>query len=117
MRRRLLDASTRSLSSAVDRMRPGYTTRHDPDNLARKPYDDPRALQDLNQGAANNGVRTYYASFQTVDWIHDAIKETSRLRRLRGIRGFRGAVINTWDRLQGQSSTDRFFLYEMSVLT
>ncbi|KAK0552634.1 hypothetical protein OC846_002807 [Tilletia horrida] len=101
VRRRLLDASTRSLSSAVDRMRPGYTTRHDPDNLARKPYDDPRALQDLNQGAANNGVRTYYASFQTVDWIHDAIKETSRLRRLRGIRGFRGAVINTWDRLQG----------------
>ncbi|CAD6905096.1 unnamed protein product [Tilletia controversa] len=102
VRRRILDASTRSLSTAVDRMRPGYTTRSDPANLARKPYDDPRVLQeDPNQESANNGLRTYYSSFQTVDWIHDAIKENSRLRRLRNIHGFRGTVINTWDRFQG----------------
>ncbi|KAK0539110.1 hypothetical protein OC835_001245 [Tilletia horrida] len=101
VRRRLLDASTRSFSSAVDRIRPGFHTRHDPDNFSRKPYDDPAALQDPNQETANNGVRTYYSSFQTVDWIHDAIKENSRLRRLRNIRGFRGTVINTWDRFQG----------------
>ncbi|KAE8220501.1 hypothetical protein CF319_g5988 [Tilletia indica] len=102
VRRRFLDASTRSLSSAVDMMRPGYNNKRDPANITRKPYDDPRVLQDdPNQESANNGLRTYYSSFQTVDWIHDAIKENSRLRRLRAIRGFRGTVINTWDRFQG----------------
>ncbi|KAL9934114.1 hypothetical protein V8E36_007196 [Tilletia maclaganii] len=101
VRRRFLDASTRSLSSAVNQLKPGYHNRHDPDNFGRKPYDDPRALQDPYQQTANNGIRTYYSSFQTVDWIHDAIKENSRLRRLRNIKGFRGTLRNTWDRFQG----------------
>ncbi|CAD6972990.1 unnamed protein product, partial [Tilletia controversa] len=50
-----------------------YTTQSDPANLARKPYDDSRVLQeDHTQQSANSSLRTYYSSFQTVGWNHDA---------------------------------------------
>ena len=48
-----------------------------------------------------NGVRVWYESYTTIDWIHDAIKESSRRRRLRAVKGLRGAALNAWDRLQG----------------
>lgn len=38
---------------------------------------------------------------RSIDWVHDDIKEHSRLRRLRGNKGLRGFAINAWDRLQG----------------
>ncbi|CAD6970972.1 unnamed protein product, partial [Tilletia controversa] len=53
--------------SQPPRLRPGYTIQSDPANLARKPYDDSRVLQeDHTQQSANNSLRTYYSSFQTV---------------------------------------------------
>ncbi|CAD6887709.1 unnamed protein product [Tilletia caries] len=60
-------------ASRPPRLRPGYTTQSDPANLARKPYDDSRVLQeDHTQQPANSSLRTYYSSFQTVGWNHDA---------------------------------------------
>ncbi|CAO1628618.1 unnamed protein product [Parajaminaea phylloscopi] len=50
---------------------------------------------------SSNGIRVWYDSYTTIDWIHDSIKESSRLRRIRGLRGFRGLAINAWDRSQG----------------
>ncbi len=69
---------------------------------ARRDYDAP-VFQDelLAAGGIGNGVRVWYESYSTIDWIHDAIKESSRRRRLRGIRGVRGKVVNLWDRMQG----------------
>ncbi|KAN0061253.1 hypothetical protein ACQY0O_006099 [Thecaphora frezii] len=76
----------------------------------RKSYDDQSLQRDMIPDAANpnpnpsanaNGIRVWYESYTTIDWIHDAIKESSRLRRLRRLRGLRGALLNAWDRLQG----------------
>lgn len=43
------------------------------------------------------------SSYATIDWIHDQIKESSRVRRLRTAakRSRGGAVRNAWDRFQG----------------
>jgi chloride channel 3/4/5 len=56
------------------------------------------------QGEGANGVRGWYDNFHTIDWIHDAIKHSIRLRRLRRLKrsqGVRGTVKNLWDGAQG----------------
>lgn len=70
-------------------------------NTRLKVYDDQRFQQDLQQTGQGNGIRVWYDSYTTIDWIHDAVKESSRLRRLRSIKGYRGIFLNLWDRLQG----------------
>lgn len=45
--------------------------------------------------------RVWYDSYTTIDWIHDSIKESSRLRKIRRLRGIRGFITNGWDRIQG----------------
>lgn len=44
--------------------------------------------------------RVHYSSYTTIDWVHDSIKESSRLRRLARIKGFRGTLLSAWDRFQ-----------------
>ena len=79
--------------------RPGSRNRRKRDGRA---YDDARFEDEMNlPGSGGNGIRVWYESYTTIDWIHDAIKESSRLRRVRGIKGIRGFVINSWDRFQG----------------
>ncbi|KAG8970900.1 hypothetical protein FRC05_011668 [Tulasnella sp. 425] len=54
------------------------------------------------EGARVNGVRVWYSSFTSIDWLHDAIKDSSRLRRLRNKRtSFRGRLRNFADRSIG----------------
>lgn len=65
-------------------------------------YDDAKFEDEMNlPGSAGNGIRVWYESYTTIDWIHDAIKESSRLRRIRNLKGIRGLAVNSWDRLQG----------------
>lgn len=65
-------------------------------------YDDARFEDEMNlPGSGGNGIRVWYESYTTIDWIHDAIKESSRLRRIRNLKGLRGFAVNSWDRLQG----------------
>ncbi|KDN52336.1 hypothetical protein K437DRAFT_289989 [Tilletiaria anomala UBC 951] len=64
-------------------------------------YDEQTFQDDLVARDIGNGVRVWYESYTTIDWIHDAIKESSRLRRLREFKGIRGAARNAWDRFQG----------------
>lgn len=45
-----------------------------------------------------NGVRVWYSSFTSVDWLHDAIKESIRVYRLRTRRSLRGQLLNVLDR-------------------
>ncbi|KIO28067.1 hypothetical protein M407DRAFT_72341, partial [Tulasnella calospora MUT 4182] len=49
-----------------------------------------------------NGVRVWYSSFTSIDWLHDAIKDSSRILRLRKKRtSFRGRLRNLADRSVG----------------
>ncbi|KAF5370652.1 hypothetical protein D9758_001997 [Tetrapyrgos nigripes] len=49
--------------------------------LAHKNKDD-NAL-DSNMDANINGIRVWYSSFSSIDWLHDAIKDSVRFSRLR----------------------------------
>ncbi|CDH57436.1 clc channel [Lichtheimia corymbifera JMRC:FSU:9682] len=48
----------------------------------------------------NTGVRVWYESYSTIDWIHDHIKEGLRLRRLRETPGLRGRWMKAKDASQ-----------------
>ena len=48
-----------------------------------------------------NGIRVWYSSFSSVDWLHDAIKDSTRLYRLRRHKSVRGRVRNAADRFMG----------------
>ncbi len=48
-----------------------------------------------------NGVRVWYSSFASVDWLHDAIKDSTRLYRLRRRKSVRGRIHKATDRFMG----------------
>lgn len=48
-----------------------------------------------------NGIRVWYSSFSSVDWLHDAIKDSTRVYRLRRHKSVRGRVRNAVDRFIG----------------
>lgn len=45
-----------------------------------------------------NGIRVWYSSFTSVDWLHDAIKESVRVYRIRTRKSVRGRLYNMLDR-------------------
>lgn len=52
------------------------------------------------EGDGGNGVRSWYDNYHTIDWIHDAIKNSIRMRRLRQLKrtqGLRGQIANAVD--------------------
>lgn len=56
------------------------------------------------EGEGGNGVRSWYASYAAIDWIHDGVKEDVRKRKLRRRKrdeGIRGWLVNFWDGSQG----------------
>ncbi|KAJ2726707.1 hypothetical protein GGI07_000432 [Coemansia sp. Benny D115] len=56
----------------------------------------------LGQGTKGKGIRAWYSSYTTIDWLHDDIREQARLRALRAIGGSRGWWLNhVWDPMQG----------------
>ncbi|KAK9474544.1 chloride channel [Dipodascopsis tothii] len=46
-------------------------------------------------------ARYWYDDFTTIDWMHDYIKESFRVRYLHGLRGFRGRLARGRDAAQG----------------
>lgn len=48
-----------------------------------------------------NGIRVWYSSFSSIDWLHDNIKDADRLYRLRRRKSMRGRVRNLSDRFVG----------------
>ncbi|KAF9815592.1 hypothetical protein IEO21_04513 [Rhodonia placenta] len=48
-----------------------------------------------------NGVRVWYSSFTSIDWLHDAIKDSARQTRLRKRKSKRGRLIRQIDRSIG----------------
>ena len=48
-----------------------------------------------------NGIRVWYSSYSSVDWLHDAIKDSVRRFRLRKRVSFRGRMHSRFDRSVG----------------
>ncbi|KAI0029975.1 chloride channel [Vararia minispora EC-137] len=51
--------------------------------------------------AQMNGIRVWYSSFSSIDWLHDAIKDADRLHRLRRRTSLRARLRTASDRLVG----------------
>ncbi|KAL7415855.1 chloride channel [Mrakia frigida] len=67
-------------------------------------YDDGFDVSEAeDEGGRANGNRTWYSSFVSIDWIHDQIKDSSRVRRLHSAarRSHRGKIALLLDRSQG----------------
>ncbi|TFK85536.1 hypothetical protein K466DRAFT_588014 [Polyporus arcularius HHB13444] len=52
-------------------------------------------------GVNTNGVRVWYSSFTSIDWLHDAIKDSARLSALRRRKSRRGRLRRHLDRAVG----------------
>ncbi|KAI0075781.1 hypothetical protein K474DRAFT_1362018 [Panus rudis PR-1116 ss-1] len=48
-----------------------------------------------------NGIRVWYSSFTSIDWLHDAIKDSARQARLRRRKSKRGKFLRQLDRSVG----------------
>lgn len=59
------------------------------------------ASPDAGPGARANGIRVWYSSYSSVDWLHDSIKDSVRRFRLRKRTSFRGRLRNRMDRSVG----------------
>ncbi|CAE6438320.1 unnamed protein product [Rhizoctonia solani] len=58
-------------------------------------YDGPAAYD------GQNSIRVWYSSFTSIDWLHDAIKDSARTLRIRRRKSTRGKLINLADRSMG----------------
>lgn len=66
-------------------------------SLVKPKGDDPGAGPDVR----SNGIRVWYSSYSSVDWLHDAIKDSVRRFRLRKRESFRGRLRSRIDRSVG----------------
>ncbi|KAJ2161927.1 hypothetical protein GGF46_001118 [Coemansia sp. RSA 552] len=67
-------------------------------------YDSENLLGAAHLGRRNKGkgIRAWYSSYTTIDWLHDDIREQARLRALRAVSGTKGWWLNNvWDPVQG----------------
>ncbi|KAI0335116.1 hypothetical protein GY45DRAFT_1241346 [Cubamyces sp. BRFM 1775] len=66
-------------------------------------YDKPVGQEVLEpEGAVKtNGIRVWYSSFTSIDWLHDAIKDSARQARLRRHKSKRGRMRRQLDRSIG----------------
>ncbi|KAG6832600.1 hypothetical protein H0H92_014436 [Tricholoma furcatifolium] len=56
-------------------------------------YDTPSHSKDEPDANAKvNGIRVWYSSFSSIDWLHDAIKDSARFSRLRKRQSLRSQV-------------------------
>ncbi|KAJ1984160.1 hypothetical protein H4R34_000814 [Dimargaris verticillata] len=46
------------------------------------------------------GVRVWYDDYTTIDWIHEFVKEQTRIRSIRSLKGTSGMLMNMWDSVQ-----------------
>ncbi|KAF7964616.1 hypothetical protein HWV62_4894 [Athelia sp. TMB] len=55
-----------------------------------RPAEHAESEEDLN--ARTNGIRVWYSSFSSIDWLHDAIKDSVRFARLRRGKSLRSKI-------------------------
>ncbi|KIJ49385.1 hypothetical protein M422DRAFT_27751 [Sphaerobolus stellatus SS14] len=56
---------------------------------------------EINEAIKANGIRVWYSSFTSIDWLHDAIKDSYRIFRMRKRKSLRGRVRTALDRTTG----------------
>jgi chloride channel 3/4/5 len=56
---------------------------------------------DTNIDVQTNGFRVWYSSFSSIDWLHDAIKDSARFSRLRRGKSIRSRVRLAFDKSLG----------------
>lgn len=49
---------------------------------------------------SGNGIRVWYESYCTIDWLHELIKESVRRKKLAQLPGLLGILSRTWDKSQ-----------------
>ncbi|PLW15660.1 hypothetical protein PCANC_15090 [Puccinia coronata f. sp. avenae] len=49
---------------------------------------------------SGNGIRVWYESYCTIDWLHELIKESIRRKKLAQLNGWLGTLARTWDKSQ-----------------
>ncbi len=67
-------------------------------------YDAPlitKGEADTDMGSKINGIRVWYSSFSSIDWMHDAIKDSARYSRLRRRKSVRARIRLAIDRSLG----------------
>ncbi|TFY62566.1 hypothetical protein EVJ58_g3780 [Rhodofomes roseus] len=66
-----------------------------------KPPESEADSPDGNADVKTNGIRVWYSSFTSIDWLHDAIKDQARQARIRKRKSKRGRIIRQLDRSIG----------------
>ena len=93
----------RSNSSAILRSSP--SSNFSVGRLSRpiSTYDDLHVEGGAEGGADAkvNGIRVWYSSFTSIDWLHDTIKDSLRFSRLRKRKSLRGRLCLTFDKSLG----------------
>lgn len=64
-------------------------------------YDVPKAEVEEDISTKINGVRVWYSSFSSIDWMHDIIKDSARYARLRRRKSLRARLRLALDRALG----------------
>ncbi|TFK25687.1 voltage-gated chloride channel [Coprinopsis marcescibilis] len=67
-------------------------------------YDPPLSSKDpeqVGQDAKINGIRVWYSSYTSIDWLHDAIKDSLRFSRLRRRKSIRARLRLAFDKSLG----------------
>ncbi|KAF9475768.1 clc channel [Pholiota conissans] len=67
-------------------------------------YDEPFPTKDGESpepDAQVNGIRVWYSSFTSIDWLHDAIKDSARFSRLRKRKSMRARIRLVFDKSLG----------------
>ncbi|OAV97007.1 hypothetical protein PTTG_26215 [Puccinia triticina 1-1 BBBD Race 1] len=64
----------------------------------KKKYDDEFQEELVRQ--SGNGIRVWYESYCTIDWLHELIKESIRRKKLAQLDGWLGTLSRTWDKSQ-----------------
>lgn len=90
-------ASPRSILSHKDSY---FATQH-PISAYDKPLTSESDTLEGNADVKTNGIRVWYSSFTSIDWLHDAIKDQARQARLRKRKSRRGRITRQLDRSIG----------------
>ncbi|KAG9122291.1 hypothetical protein FRC07_001406 [Ceratobasidium sp. 392] len=114
MSRAQADRMIQSFPAAPDAPLLGLNLRSRPNStffgtFRRRPptaYDAGRGVDTVQEGSEDegariNGIRVWYSSFTSIDWLHDAIKDSARTLRIRRRRSARGRLFNAVDRSIG----------------
>ncbi|KAI8993999.1 chloride channel [Trametes punicea] len=96
---RYTDPPTPSIASPRSLIGSSYFATQRPISAYDKPVD--QEPLEPESAVKTNGIRVWYSSFTSIDWLHDAIKDSARQARLRRHKSKRGRIRRQLDRSIG----------------